>query len=558
MKNSYIFLAPVFIVALFLFGFNLSQAPLFSGELLPAEIAREMLEKNSFSVPQLFYKPYFEKPVLSFWEQILSFKIFGFSEFAVRFLSMSYALGMVLLAFLLGNIQGYGALSALIMATGLGMFLFSKFGGSGIGTAFFISAALSFFFIGYCNRSTYKRKFAFKNKRSSAWFIVTWIMLALGFLRDGPEAVLLPLLIFAVFLFFQNDLKSFIEDAARESIIGVFCFLLIALPWYIWIHFQSRGAFTEEFFSYSGFSFWFYLPSLLLAFLPWSVFVPQAILASLTATDSYAKQREGSSRLLGQFSLIVTLFLLIFLSFSKSKDLEYLPMLLLPLSVLVAKWWSNKFRCERTQPYRNMDALFGIATLAVLSILALYLSLTVFRERFLLISDNACFMPIIIMSFLLISFTCIAMTAILKKPYIAFGFLLSSTVIAYLICMNSMLIPYTKYKDGGIKSFVSKLKPEDKLITYKFNNLSVLFYAQRNILPLNSYDELNEYLRSPEKQEVLGEDLTPISAANKYFIAGLEDMKELAARFEGDDTAVTNLPYEILAETKRYIFAKAL
>lgn len=50
-----------------------------------AEIAREMITTNNYLQVQINYEPFYEKPPLFFWLQVISMKLFGINEFAARF-----------------------------------------------------------------------------------------------------------------------------------------------------------------------------------------------------------------------------------------------------------------------------------------------------------------------------------------------------------------------------------------------------------------------------------------------------------------------------------------
>ncbi|MDP4686851.1 MAG: glycosyltransferase family 39 protein, partial [Salibacteraceae bacterium] len=50
-----------------------------------AESAREMLLTGNWFQVQINFEPFWEKPPLFFWMQVLSMKAFGINEFAARF-----------------------------------------------------------------------------------------------------------------------------------------------------------------------------------------------------------------------------------------------------------------------------------------------------------------------------------------------------------------------------------------------------------------------------------------------------------------------------------------
>src|SRR6476469_4145670 len=69
-----------------------------------AEIARKMCETGHWIVPQIDYGvPFWGKPPLSFWLTALSFKAFGFSEFAARLPSFLLGVATCVLVYLLAS-----------------------------------------------------------------------------------------------------------------------------------------------------------------------------------------------------------------------------------------------------------------------------------------------------------------------------------------------------------------------------------------------------------------------------------------------------------------------
>ena len=50
-----------------------------------AECAREMIASKDYSRVQINFQPFWEKPPLFIWLQVISMKLFGINEFAARF-----------------------------------------------------------------------------------------------------------------------------------------------------------------------------------------------------------------------------------------------------------------------------------------------------------------------------------------------------------------------------------------------------------------------------------------------------------------------------------------
>ena len=69
----------------FLFFYGLGSFGLLGAdEPRYAQIAREMLNRSDWVTPTLLGKPWLEKPVLYYWQAMLSFRAFGVSDQAAR------------------------------------------------------------------------------------------------------------------------------------------------------------------------------------------------------------------------------------------------------------------------------------------------------------------------------------------------------------------------------------------------------------------------------------------------------------------------------------------
>lgn len=79
---------PIFIILTFgalLFIPFLGSVHLFDwDEVNFAEISREMIESGNYMQPQINYLPFYEKPPLFMWMQVLAMKLFGINEFSAR------------------------------------------------------------------------------------------------------------------------------------------------------------------------------------------------------------------------------------------------------------------------------------------------------------------------------------------------------------------------------------------------------------------------------------------------------------------------------------------
>ena len=79
-------IAILFVIAFLSFFPLLGAAPLFDeDEGFYAEASREMLENGNYLTAHINGAPQYDKPILIYWLQVISFRIFGQNEFAARF-----------------------------------------------------------------------------------------------------------------------------------------------------------------------------------------------------------------------------------------------------------------------------------------------------------------------------------------------------------------------------------------------------------------------------------------------------------------------------------------
>ena len=101
--NSYRFSFILF-VCLILFLPFLGTVHLFDwDEINFAECAREMISTSNYSTVTIDYLPFWEKPPLFIWMQVVSMKIFGIGEFAARFPNLLAAIATAFFLYLAGR-----------------------------------------------------------------------------------------------------------------------------------------------------------------------------------------------------------------------------------------------------------------------------------------------------------------------------------------------------------------------------------------------------------------------------------------------------------------------
>jgi 4-amino-4-deoxy-L-arabinose transferase-like glycosyltransferase len=290
-----------------------------------AWIARDMAETGDWVTPRLYGKPWFEKPPLLYWGGAVFFKLLGedHPEVAARLPSaISALLATLALAWLAW--RSYGEECArwllLLLPTSVGMIGFSH------------AAATDMPFAGMLTVAMVCAAVALGLTQSENAPILPhtpWValllfgsFLGLAVLAKGPAAIILS----GGAIFFWAILTKRWRDALwlfHPAAVASFC--LTAIPWYILcarrnpdffrifiVEHNFKRYLTPEFQHIQP--FWFYIPILFIAFVPWSLLT---IVAAGKGFAGFSKTRHVSS--LTYLTLSWVGFCLLFFSFSKSK-----------------------------------------------------------------------------------------------------------------------------------------------------------------------------------------------------------------------------------------------
>jgi len=310
-----------------------------------AWIARDMAETGDWVTPRLYGKPWFEKPPLFYWGAALCFKLFGVSEAAARLPSaISALLTTLALAWLAFRL--YGAETArwllLLLPTTVGMIGFSHAASTDMPFSAMLTIAM------VCAAVVLGLT---RNEKSpvlpqTPWLalILFGVFLGLAVLAKGPAGIILvggAVFFWALFTKRWHDAFRLFHPAALAS------FFVTALPWYILcarrnpdffrifiIEHNFKRYLTPEFRHIQP--FWFYLPVLLVAFLPWT---GVGIWTASAGGGQYGKSRKVSPHTLFLFSW--SLFVLLLFSLSQSKLPGYALPAIPALTLLLAYGWAS-------------------------------------------------------------------------------------------------------------------------------------------------------------------------------------------------------------------------
>ncbi len=188
-----------------------------------AEAGREMYETGNYISPTFNYEPRFAKPVFVYWLMSLSYHVFGVSEFAARFPSAIFGVGLILLQYLfLTRCRGpvVGLFGAAMLLLNLEIIGLSRMALTDSVLIFFTTLSLYGFWLGLYGEG---------RERHYLWFF--YIGMALATLTKGPIGFLIPMLAVGLHLWLTRSWGLFWRHGF--PIPGLLLFLLLALPWYL-------------------------------------------------------------------------------------------------------------------------------------------------------------------------------------------------------------------------------------------------------------------------------------------------------------------------------------
>ncbi len=332
MKEKAFLLLIVLAGALLFFSF-LGAADLWNpDEPRDAEIAREMHLSGNYVVPTLNSLPFLEKPPLFYWA-VNAASPRGVTEITARIPSALFAVLGMLLTFYLGKSiynRATGLFAAMLLPCFFQYWWMGRRSSLDMTFSFFLTASLFFFY-----------QSVFNEKRENRTLPFFYLCAALAVLTKGLLGLVMLGTVTVSFLALQRNLK-FIFKAHLLYGALIFCSLFFTWIYFLWkeggnalLHtffiVNHLERFTGEFGGHNQ-PFYYYAQTLVVDFLPWSIFLPFLI--------SFMKNepRHLDEKQKQQFYFIVCwlIAMLAILTLSKSKREIYLLPLYAPLAVLYA------------------------------------------------------------------------------------------------------------------------------------------------------------------------------------------------------------------------------
>jgi 4-amino-4-deoxy-L-arabinose transferase-like glycosyltransferase len=489
------------VLGLLLFFHRLGSLPLFDAdEPTYAEAAREMLLSGDWITPHLNYQPLFDKPILFYWLIGVAYIGFGIGEFAARFWSAVFAIGLVLSIYLFGRqmLGPRGALiAALAFATNVGTATLARAAVTDMTLAFFMTWTLFSFFAAYRSTGTSPLGYLF----------VAYLTMALAVLTKGPIGLLIPLVVIGLFVLVRGRARA--TCSRLRPLAGFLLFAVVALPWYLLVLQANGWDFVQGFFvkhhlvratgvvsGHRG-PIYYFLPVAVLGFFPWSSLLPKAFgdLWSVRARlrgDLTAREETLLFAWLW-FGVVFVLF-----SLSGTKLPSYI-FPAFPALALLAGAGGEALLCEKGRAERGgtvFDWLVGgiACFLAVgFALLPLIAGEIRLREAPNIPAFRLGPAPYLLSVLSALGPALAVWSRRRRRGNVALAALAATMVMSILLAVQRVVPAVEESLQKALREFAHvarrELGPADHLVAYDLNAPSVVFYSRRQVVTVRKGQE---------------------------------------------------------------------
>lgn len=461
------------ILALFYTAWMGSYALFTPDEGRYSEVAREMTVTGDYLTPRLNGIAFFDKPILYYWLQAAAIKMFGIHESSLRAFPVLAGILGCLITYLAGRVlfnRRTGILSAIILATCTLYFGASHYANLDLEVAVFISCSLMLFSMGMkFATSTHASRFL-----STLCLWSAYAFAGLAVLTKGAIGILFPTLIITSWIIILGRWDTILK---MRLVSGLFIFAAVTLPWYILVQ-QANPEFFHFFFvtqqltrylsaaDFNNKSYvWFYAPLVLTGFLPWSVFLLQAMGKNIAAI--WRNRQNHDAEL---FLVLWSVIIFVFFSIPRSKTIGYILPILPALALLVGHYIANAWdQAQRKDIQWGLIIYIIVALFLAMGFVAVpYLQL---METQVGLAKNLYFTAAIFLGSALVIIPFLRQ----KKFLPIFSIFTASTTLFLLNLILSAAIINTK----TIKPIALELKP-----LLKAEDEVIAFYKYQQDLPL--------------------------------------------------------------------------
>ena len=505
-----------------------------------AEAGREMFESGDRLTPTFNGELRIAKPVFIYWLMEQSYRLFGVNEFAARFPSALFGVGLIFIHYLFlvhqrdQTVALFGGLMLLLNLEILGL---GRMALTDSVLIFFTTASLYGFWLGLHGEGGVRR-----------WIWAFYIGMALATLTKGPVGFAVPIIAAALYLTWTRRWRDYWQKGV--PLAGLLLFILLAAPWYaamFLVHGDAYatgakantiGRFLSPMEGHQG-TIFFYLPVLLLGFFPWSALLPVPLYhafknwrssgglsryPSAPLPHSDLPQPSSPGRELELFAALWVAGVFVFFTASSTRLPHYIGPLFPAAALLTASYWSRCLQDPTTKGIRgSIHLMMGLGYLLAVGFACLptlYATYASKMEREFPLAGQVDLgsSPYLAATVLLLGMTLVGYLGLNDErrggAFWAAGATLASLVLIVIVIATPHINRYVIAPPQELAYAAGlNLSRQDQFIAYGTTRPSSVFYAKRKTLfvPIGEEDRIRTALKEPKRVMIL----LPESAQSK-------------------------------------------
>lgn len=459
-------------------------------------MSRDMFLSKDFMTLYLNGQYFFEKPPLYFWQECLSFALWGgkINEWTARF-------PVALLGFLFSIIvyvtsrkrinKRFGVFTSLIIATSLEFIILAKYAILDIVLTFYIGLALvSYFQIFFCQEN-YKKYY---------WWAF-YLFLGLAVMAKGIPGMAIPL---GTVFFTSIIAKRFREIFKPINILpGILIFSLIVLPWHIIMFCKYNPLFFEEYIVKHHLHrflntanneigrkqpFYYYFVVLLWGFIPW---IFSVIAVGVEKVINWSKHRyiekiknfnfENLDNIHKMLALcwVTIIWIMFFYSMSSTKLATYILPVYYPLAIVTGLMWQDYVDIKKHEKPINLSVMAVGILCIIAGVVAMFTPLYLPAQLNYDIAETRWFSLICLILFGVISVFCVKYKKYLGVFIVYVSFM---TIVSAFSTEEFFEIDY-KFGQKDLVEFAKYAKKHDYTISGNgmSRKYSLLYYNDEKV-----------------------------------------------------------------------------
>ena len=297
--------------------------------------AKEMLAADDWISPRIYGDFWFDKPIMFYWELLISYKIFGVNEFASRLFPAIFATFGVFLTYFFGAKlydKKIGLVAAIMLATSLEYWYLAHAVITDMTLLVMFSLTLMSFFLGW-------------RAGKPQFYLISFATSGVAVLTKGPIGFFLPGLIILIFLAWQGDLWHLKQLFRPKNLL---LFAVIVSIWYLPMTLIHGREFLENFLGVHNFLratvseypktdvWYYYLLITAIGFLPWTIPLALGAIKKLRRLPTFDATEK--------FLIVWAATVIIFFQMCATKYVTYTLPAMIPAMIFFARYFVGRWK----------------------------------------------------------------------------------------------------------------------------------------------------------------------------------------------------------------------